>query len=149
MRISVPSRRRRQEGAALIEFALIFLPLLMFTIGTLLYGLVFVTQQAMAFAAERGADAIVQVDPSAFSENGSLVDVAGYCAAGQSLATERVNALLPDVGLFTPMVGVAGIPAAPTGASGCEVTVTTSFPLDIPLLPLPATLRGVGFVPVS
>lgn len=139
MRVSVPSGRRRQQGTALIEFALIFLPLLLLTIGTLLYGLVFVSQQAFAFAAQRGADAIVKVDPRPFPD----VDALCESDAADAQATKRVRGLLPDVGLFD---GVA-VAVAPE-ANGCSVTVRRAFPLDIPLLPLPDNLRGVGFVPI-
>lgn len=137
---------KRQSGAALIEFAFVLVPLLLLTLGTLLYGLVFVTQQAMTFAAQSGADAMVQVDPRAYSQAGQVANLAGYCAAGESLAQGRVTDLLPQVALFTPTVAVAPVV---TGPGGCEVTVTADFPIDIPLLPLPDTITGVGFVPVS
>ncbi|MDN5939401.1 MAG: pilus assembly protein, partial [Salinisphaera sp.] len=144
--VSVPSGRRRQQGTALIEFALIFLPLLLLTIGTLLYGLVFVSQQAFAFAAQRGADAIVKVDPESF-RSATGFDVAGYCTAGLGLATTQVQNLLPSVGLFT---GAAVVVAPDTDGTlnGCNVTVSRPFPLQIPLLPLPDDLRGEGFVPI-
>lgn len=152
-----PSRRGSQEGAALVEFAFVLLPLLLLTVGTLLYGLVFVSQQAFAFAAQRGADAIVQVDPEPFrSESGSIQldetdeddDTAtGYCAAGAGLAETRVENVLPLASLFQNTVTVQPVTA---GQRGCTVTVTGGGVLpDIPLVPLPGQLSGVGFVPVS
>lgn len=140
----------RQSGTAMIEFAFVLLPLLLLTIGTLLYGLVFMSQQAMAFAAQRGAEAIVQVDPAPFSNHGTLVDVAGYCAAGQSLAENRVKSVLPSVGLFSAQTKVQPVTRAEgSSIKGCKVTVTSDFPLVIPLLPLPDKLQGVGFVPAT
>lgn len=148
--VQTPVWRNRQTGAALIEFAFVLLPLLLLTVGTLLYGLVFVTQQAMAFAAQRGADAIVQVNPEPFSKHGKLVDVAGYCAAGQMLAENRVEDVLPSVALLSAQTEVQ--PVTPAGAGrikGCKVTVISDFPLNIPLLPLPEQIKGVGFVPAT
>ncbi len=115
--------------------------------GVLLYGLVFVTQQAMAFSAQRGADAMVQVDPTAFRDAAGQLDLAGFCAAGASLADARVNQILPDVGLLeSPAINVT---ARSMPLPGCVVTVAKEFPLQIPLVPLPTTIHGVGFVPAS
>ncbi|MDT0617584.1 TadE/TadG family type IV pilus assembly protein [Salinisphaera sp. P385] len=137
----------RQRGATLVEFAFVLLPLLLLLAGILLYGLVFVTQQAMAFGAQRGADAMVQVDDEGFRDVDGNLDVAGYCASGASLAANRVNRLLPNVGLLNePNVDVT---SRNDPQPGCTVTVTKDFPIAIPLVPLPQTIRGVGFVPAS
>lgn len=149
MQIQTPVRGSRQQGAALVEFAFVLLPLLLLTIGTLLYGLVFVTQQAMAFAAQRGADAIVQADPDAFE---TLDD---YCQAkaadeGTTLAEQRVESVIPAVGLLENPSVVSE--AVSSGEQfGCLVTVRKKSPLQIPFLrgSEPLTLQGVGFVPVE
>lgn len=150
--------RNSQSGAALIEFAFVLLPLLLLTFGTLLYGLVFVTQQAMAFAAQRGADAIVQVDPNAFDS------VAALCSsdAAARVAENRISSVLPDVGLLNYSAGVneetgAGAECSDAskdvclkaGNNGCTVSIVSKFGLQIPLLPLPDAVRGVGFVPIE
>lgn len=150
VQISAPNRQCRQEGAALVEFAFILPPLLLLTVGTLLYGLVFVTQQTMAFAAQRGAAAIVQVDPAPYAVHGTVQNVSGYCSAGASLVEARVEGVLPDVGLFSHTTSVQAVtPSSGAALKGCEVTVTSDFPLNIPLLPLPDEISGVGFVPLS
>lgn len=140
-------RSSRQRGATLVEFAFVLLPLVLIIAGILLYGLVFVTQQAMAFGAQRGADAMVQVDPGGFRNASGQLDLAGYCAAGALLADARVNQILPDVGLLeSPAVNVT---SRNVPLPGCVVTVVKDFPLQIPLVPLPDAIRGVGFVPAS
>ncbi|MEQ9800610.1 MAG: TadE/TadG family type IV pilus assembly protein [Salinisphaeraceae bacterium] len=144
MRVAV---MRLQRGATLVEFAFVLLPLVAILAGTLLYGLVFVTQQAMAFGAQRGADAMVQVDPDGFRDAAGQLDLAGFCAAGASLADARVSQILPDVGLLdSPVIDVT---TRNMPLPGCVVTVAKDFPLQIPLVPLPSTIRGVGFVPAS
>lgn len=153
--VQISVRKSRQQGAALIEFAFVLLPLLLLTVGTLLYGLVFVTQQAFAFAAQRGADAIVQVDPDSFrSADGKIrlaetdrdqATITGYCTAGFKLAKKRVKHVLPSVALFQHSVSVQ---AEISGRRGCTVTVTGGGILpEIPLIPMPHEIAGVGFVP--
>lgn len=73
-------RVRRQRGAAMIEFALVF-PIFFFIIYSLLgYGLLFMLEQNITLAAAEGARAAIAVDP----------DVAGYNASVQTRARQVV-----------------------------------------------------------
>ncbi|MDT0636037.1 TadE/TadG family type IV pilus assembly protein [Spectribacter hydrogenoxidans] len=145
--IRIAGGKRSASGAALVEFAFVLLPLMLLIASIILYGLVFVSQQAMAFGAQRGADAMVQVNSEAFRDAAGQLDLAGFCAAGASLADARVNQILPDVGLLeSPGVNVT---SRNVPLPGCVVTVVKDFPLQIPLVPLPDAIRGVGFVPAS
>lgn len=139
--------RNNQSGAALIEFAFVLFPLLLLTIGTLLYGLVFVTQQAMAYAAQGGADALVQLDPNAEAFGGSVKQLCNSPVA-DTVAQRRVTDLLPNALLDPDNVEVS-FATDTTEIKGCSVEVTNGFFLHIPLLPLPDSLRGVGFVPIQ
>ncbi|GAB3674755.1 TadE/TadG family type IV pilus assembly protein [Salinisphaera aquimarina] len=52
-----------QRGASLIEFALVLPVFLLLAVGILFYSIAFATQQAVTYAAQRGADAAVSVSP--------------------------------------------------------------------------------------
>lgn len=146
-----------QRGAALVEFAFVLLPLLLLTLGILLYGLLFVGQQAIAFSAQQGADAIIQVDPDSVDGDGDGFlndgELAAYCDAGQALAVRRAQRVLPDAGLLDVCAedGLCSVQtiSGETEQRGCQFRVNKEFPLRIPLIPLPDNLTGVGFVPVS
>lgn len=149
---------RHQDGAALVEFAFVLLPLLFLTIGTLLYGLVFVSQQAMSFVAQRGADALVQLDPHQFPSLDALCSQNAKHGIADEVAKARVDSLLPDIGLLkapdvaatkTNPADSTTVEADRKGVEGCFVSVEVDFPVRVPLLPLPDRLRGVGFVPIE
>ena len=56
-------RRRRQSGAALIEFALVLPLLLAIAVGIIYYGYAFVLKTAVENAAKNGAQEMVAVSP--------------------------------------------------------------------------------------
>lgn len=135
----------RSRGAALVEFAFILPALLLLLYGLVVYSVLFVTQQAVAYGAQRGAEAVVVVDPEsddydtqvAAVARSEVLDVIGY---------------LPGMG--GGMIDVAV--AAPAGSTlGQEVRVTVTYPFssswNLPapaFLPLPTNLTGVGVIRV-
>lgn len=50
-----PSRRQDQSGAALVEFALVLIPLLLITVGAISFGLTLGLQQSITHAASSAA----------------------------------------------------------------------------------------------
>lgn len=135
----------RSSGATLVEFAFILPVLLVLLYGIFVYGIVLVTQQAVSYGAERGAEAAVAVDPS-------LAD-GSYVAAADQLAKQEIQAVIG----FLPG-GFSSIQVeltAPAGSVfGQELRVTVQYPfanwgLPAPtFLPLPDTLTGVGVLRV-
>ena len=132
----------RSRGAALVEFAFILPALLLLLYGLVVYSVVFVTQQAVAYGAERGAEAVVAVDPE--------LGAAAYQAQALGVArTEVLDAIGYLPGLGGDMVTLDM--ATPAGSTlGQEVRVTVTYPFsswNLPapaFLPLPETLTGVG-----
>lgn len=143
-----------QRGATLIEFTVILLPLITLIYGIVVYSIVFVTQQAVAYAAESGAEAVVAVDPSN----------SAYDSLAAEQATQRVNSLLT----FLPG-GQSVCLGTQNGNRGCSnqcfdlqdglgnpsrrqctVQVTYNFGqwgfLVKGLLPVPTLITGVGLV---
>lgn len=138
-------RRQRQRGATMIEFAAILLPLLILFYGVIVYSLVFVTQQAVAFAADRGAAAAVVVNPAMAAPQ--------FKVQARGLAQQRVDDLLQ----FLPgTASVAAVKAQPLASgSARRVTVKVEYPfanwrLPVPtFLPMPDVIRAVGVANVS
>lgn len=137
--------RARSRGAALVEFAFILPVLLVLLYGILVYSIVLVTQQAVAYGAERGAEAAVAADPG-------LAD-GSYLAAADQLARQEIQTVIG----FLPG-GFSSIQVelmAPAGSGlGQELRVTVQYPfanwgLPAPtFLPLPDILTGVGVLRV-
>lgn len=132
--------RNTQTGAVLVEFSLILIAMITLFYGIIAYSIVFVTQQAVAYAAESGADAVVAVDPADPKYN-DLATVA---------ATRRVEDLLTFLpgGAPKPTVSVA----IPAGNTSREVTVTLKYNFSNWGLPvtglflLPSVLTGEALV---
>lgn len=82
MRVYKSPRDRRQAGASLIEFALVLPIFLALIIGILFYGIAFVAHQAVNYAAESGAEAVVSVDPDAPDFKARAAEQAGARIAG-------------------------------------------------------------------
>ncbi|MES1943124.1 hypothetical protein PC39_03337 [Salinisphaera sp. PC39] len=133
--------RHGSRGATLVEFAFILPAVLLLLYGIVLYSIVLVTQQAVAYGAERGAQIAVSVDPR--------LDESVYLQHAEELARAEIQ----DVIGFLPgvMNGVQVELVEPVGSAiGQELRVTIQYPfsnwgLPTPaILPLPATMRGVG-----
>ena len=144
-RCGFPARRRRQAGAAMIEFAFVF-PILLFLIyGLVVYAYIFVMQQSITFAAQQGASAAIAVSPQQTT------------SAAQSqmttLAQSTVNSYMSWLGAgqlsrissavtFCPGAGVT----CPTDGSSA-VVVTVFFNLSTPTPLFPVLSFGSGQVP--
>lgn len=63
--IEYGSARRRQFGAAAVEFALVFPMLFVVTYGAIIYSYIYVLRQSLTFAAQEAAQAAVSVQPGA------------------------------------------------------------------------------------
>lgn len=114
-------RRQAQRGAAIIEVAFILLPLFLLVYGIFVYSIVFVTQQAVAYAAASGADAVIAVDPDTINCDPSDTTI-------NALVTNRVSRItrvLPGGGANTPVVSLPTI----TRVSGCQLVVTVTYPV--------------------
>lgn len=138
--------RNTQTGAVLIEFSLILIAMLTLFYGIIVYSIVFVTQQTVAYAAESGADAVVAVDPQTTS-----------CDPGnptiKNVAKSRVDELLRFLpGGATTLVLPPISPGNSNSNNNCElrVRVTYNFSnwgfLVTGLLPLPDQLTAEGLV---
>lgn len=60
---SNPIARRRQFGAAAVEFALVFPMLFVVTYGAIIYSYIYVLRQSLTYAAQEAAQAAVGVQP--------------------------------------------------------------------------------------
>lgn len=135
----------RSRGATLVEFAFILPVLLLLLYGILVYGIVLVTQQAVAYGAERGAEAAVAADPD-------LAD-GTYLAAADQLARQEVQTV---IGFLPGGPGSIQVELTTPAGSGLgqELRVTVRYPfanwgLPAPaFLPLPDTFTGVGVLRV-
>ena len=159
------ARRRRQSGAAAVEFAFLF-PLLLFIVyATIVYGYVFFLQQTINLVAQESAKAAVAMPP--FDANGNPVDystvVADYFNASKTSgllsglpAAQRADVQLPTVSAPVNLVDGGG----QTIGQVITITVqfnnlTTVFPqIGLPgigpaLPPLPSTLQARASVRVS
>lgn len=141
--------RRRQGGAAAVEFAFVFPVLFLLIYGVIIYSYIFVLQESINFAAQEAAEAAVQVDPDEDDRDAlriaeirrTAVNVLGWLPENQ-----RQRVLGDDDG---SAVGVqfctAGNGICP--ASSDAVTVTLSFRvMEPPLFPV-LSLPGLGEVP--
>ena len=110
---------KKQRGASLIEFALVLPVFLTLIMGILFYGIAFATQQAVHFAAERGAEAAVSVDPDVL-----LIDSEqNVNSLVSQLASDRIRGVLgcfPGVDEVLPEsgAGVVAIRVAEESACG-------------------------------
>ncbi|MTV25044.1 hypothetical protein FTX61_06375 [Nitriliruptoraceae bacterium ZYF776] len=113
-------RRTEESGAALVEFALVVIPLLLLLIGMITYGLILGLQQSVVHTASAAARAAI-VTPADQIE--TRIDQ----VAGQQLSW------LGSRGTHVSTTSTVG----PCAASGREcVTVTVTYPYkDQPIIP--------------
>ncbi len=134
-------RKRDEDGAAAVEFALVVIPLVLILFGIISYAYMFSVRQALTQAAAEGARAaaVAQADPTA----------AGLAA---------VDNALEGNGRLT--CGTNGLTCTATPPTACRdgakcVTVTVSLnydtfnPFDFPLIPMPGTLSFTSSAEVN
>ena len=147
--VTSPHRgRRRQRGAAAIEFALIFVPLFALFYAIASYGLVMALIQGMTLAAEEGARAAIAIDPSAYDstaeyiENGVAPRVRERVGASLSWLPEHIR--MHVLGAGNANVNITHS----MDASEVVLTVQVRYLnyADTPLIPT-LTLPGIGAVP--
>ena len=80
----------RQSGATLVEFAVVLPVFLLIFIGALTYGIAFVTQQAVSYAAQRSADSLISIAPG--------LDSGAY----ETLAARRVEERIASTLAYFP-----------------------------------------------
>lgn len=139
----------KQTGAVLLEFSFIVVAILTLFYGIIVYSIVFVTQQAVVYAAETGADAVVTVAP----------DAPNYDQLAQGAAAVRANFVLNFLpGSASVCLRGQNAPGSCSntcfvtvnGARQCIVEVNYNFSnwgfLVTGLLPLPDNIRGSAVV---
>ncbi|WP_265944075.1 TadE/TadG family type IV pilus assembly protein [Dechloromonas sp. A34] len=144
--LSVPRRFRYQQGAAAIEFGLLFILFFVLFYAIVAYSLAMLLMQGLTQAAEEGVRAAIAVDPLAFPSDAayeSSMETTARNRAADALAWLPAKALQQVVAGNNIVVDVAG-----TGAAAKVVTVTVTYPNYatnglVPTLSLPL----IGAVP--
>ncbi len=126
----------------MVEFAAILLPMLTLLYGIIVYSIVFVAQQAVAYAAESGADAVVAVAPD-------FADFAGEAERQARMRVDDVLGFLPGSGATT---SVSVLPPLDSASRQVIVNVNYPFPSGLSvagILPVPEFLRAQGLVNIQ
>ncbi|WP_235737598.1 TadE/TadG family type IV pilus assembly protein [Nocardioides alcanivorans] len=128
-------RRRDEDGAAAVEFALVLIPLVLILFGIISYAYMFSVRQALTQAAAEGARAaaVAQTNPE------------GAAKAAVDNALDGFGGLKCDNGKLT--CTFVPDPACRTGATCVKVSVSLNYgnnggydPFNLPLIPMPGTL---------
>jgi len=142
----VKSTLRYQKGAAAIEFAFVF-PLLLFLIqATIVYGYLFVVRESIEYAAHKGAEAALSIDPAA--PQAVTLQSAEACRA----ASNSLRWLMGSTGgCAGGRVTIAFSPCSGQANSGCapgygQVQITFRVNNGTWLFPQ-ISLPGVGAIP--
>lgn len=122
------STPRSTQGASLIEFALVLPILLALIIGILFYGIAFVAHQAVNYAAESGAEAVVAIDPDAVIDGGNNVTALVKTQVNSRIRTALgyfpgVDEAFPADGSSVVAVRVADSSGCRNGGGGKSVTI--------------------------
>jgi Flp pilus assembly protein TadG len=113
-------RSRDEQGAAMVELAIILPVLLMLVVGIIEFGRAYSTQVAIQAAAREGAREL---------------------ALGQPDVDARTRAAAPSVDIDT----ITQTPCPSSGDGQASVTIEETFTFGIPFVPLvPKTLRATG-----
>lgn len=136
-------RRRDDNGAAAVEFALVVPLLVLLLFGIISYGVMLSFRQSLSQAAAEGARAAAvtfvaddKQDEAVGAVDGALDSFGISCAAGNLLKDGA------DVGSCTVSLPGACTPAAATGVECVTVTLTFDY-RDNPIVP---SFPGVGYV---
>lgn len=118
------AKKRRQTGAAAIEFALVFVIFFMVFYGIVVYGMVFAIRHSMMQAANEGTRAAVQ-------------DVGGL-SARIDLATATASEALAWMGDNAPTPVVDSAPCSSTPYTCFKVSLVYDYAANPIVPPLPA-----------
>lgn len=151
------TRPRHQQGAAALEFALVFVIFFAVLYGIVSYSMMMLLQQGLTQAAVEGARASIRLDPLSFTSSANYetaVDTLAKDAALKALAwlptkarnkvTENGNVVTSWVNSSKPITTGRAVQTIITKT----LTVTVRYPNYVadPLLPV-LTLPGIGPVP--
>ncbi|ABE49912.1 TadE/TadG family type IV pilus assembly protein [Methylobacillus flagellatus] len=140
--------KRRQSGAAAIEFAMLFMLFFTLFYALVTYAIVFLLQSSFIYAASEGARSAIAVDPMTSSNVGTAITARVRGTVGNTLAwlPDNIRERVLGDGNSNVMVDMAGN----------SVTVRVVYPnyitnpvipiLNIPgygpMLPMPLNLQG-------
>jgi len=138
-------RRRRQSGAAMVEFAFVFPVLLFLIYGLVVYSYMFVLQESITFAAQQGAASAVSVAPTgnAGNDQTTMTNLATTTVTGYLswLGTAQLARVAPTV-TYCPGGGVT----CPSDGSNA-VVVTVVFNMATPTTLFPVLSFGATQFP--
>lgn len=127
MRLRALERRRRDDGAAAVEFALVIVPLMTLVLGILMYGFMLSFRQSVSQAAAEGARAAAVAPPDADRQ-------AVAFAAIEAAMSKKCN---------TSGTYLTCAVATPPGCATCvAVTVSYAYEAD----PSKPVFLGLGLV---
>jgi Flp pilus assembly protein TadG len=149
-----PRRRRQQEGAAAVEFALVLPILLLIVFGIIAYGFIFAAQLSMNSAARDASRAgVVQpLPPSSSLTCQAIAQQAKSASPTVGLSASKISVTVTGPGgtCTVPTTGPAtGSNAAPCTGSGqgAQVVVLVTYDnvkVPVPIVPIPGKLTATG-----
>lgn len=125
-------RRRNEDGASAVEFALLVIPLCLILFGIITYSYMFSVRQALTQAAAEGARAaaVAKEDP-----NGAAIAAVNRAVDGTGNLSCNSNGLT-----CTSAVAPCGSAAAQCATVTVRLDYEAFDPFGIPLIPMPDTL---------
>ncbi|MFS3128723.1 TadE/TadG family type IV pilus assembly protein [Nocardioides sp. Bht2] len=125
-------RRREEDGASAVEFALLVIPLCLLLFGIITYAYMFSVRQALTQAAAEGARAaaVAKTDP-----NAAAIAAVNRAVSGTGNLSCNTNGLT-----CTSAVAPCGSAAAQCATVTVRLDYGAFDPFDIPLIPMPNTL---------
>jgi Flp pilus assembly protein TadG len=115
-----------QKGAAMVEFALILIPLLILTFGLIEFGLLMYNQQVLTNAAREGARyGIVMTDPLVDGDERDQTSIQGVVA---TYVLNHLVSLGSGGGTLTSSASaLTGVGYCGTSSSGVPLTVSVTY----------------------
>jgi Flp pilus assembly protein TadG len=146
----VTRRRREERGASAVEFALVMPILLLLVFGIITYGMVFAQSLSLSNSARQAARSAVVEGTTCGQVTTLATDSADTLGMDGADATAVVYRGANE-GAATASGGICGAGASSTQpcktqAVGTNVYVTLSYDVDpiVPFIPVPSTLTGRG-----
>ena len=123
IRTTRPSRERRERGAAVVEFAIVLLPLLMLVLGIVEFGRIYSRQLMMQHAAREAAREIA-LSYDDLGMTSGLLQMAAEDIILDLVPVDDITDLAPTIQLCNPAV---------TTSQDAVVTLEEDLTLAIPL----------------